>query len=111
MQIAQDDDGNFEFTDIGGISDDEDDPETKAQKKLEEGSVQPGGSASTSFTDQAFAPSARGTTSRTAPQRPRESLDGETIFAVGEHDDWSDADDSDTEHGRLTRKIQMSIDV
>lgn len=61
------------------------------------------------MTDQAYAhmPSRPSEPSRNPPPaRPRESLDGETIFAVGEGEDWSDADDSDTgEHGRLTRKI------
>ena len=61
------------------------------------------------MTGQAYAPMPSGTNGPSRnppPARPRESLDGETIFAVGEGEDWSDADDSDTEeHGRLTRKI------
>lgn len=108
VQIAQDDDGNFEFRSIGGLSDDEDDDlESSAQRKLQERAVSPGGPASTSVTDQAFAPPPRKEqSSNPAPARPRESLDGETIFAVGEGEEWSDADDSDAgEHGRLTRKI------
>ena len=108
-QIAQDDDGNFEFRSIGGLSDDEeDDLESRAQRKLHDRAVSPSGGASTSMTDQAYAPAAR-SGSGAAPKPPvqrRESLDGETIFAVGEGDEWSDADDSDTgEHGRLTKKI------
>lgn len=109
-EIAQDDDGNFEIRSIGGLSDDEeDDPEANAQRKLYDKAVSPGGEASTSMTDQAYARMPTRTTgpSRNPPPgRPRESLDGETIFAVGEGEDWSDADDSDTEeHGRLTRKV------
>lgn len=108
-EIAQDDDGNFEIRSIGGISDDEDDDvESHAQKKLEERAVPPSGAASTSFADQAHT-SVGGTNSASRappPARPRESLDGETIFAVGEGEDWSDAGDSDAdEHGRLTKKI------
>ena len=42
------------------------------------------------------------------PVNPRESLDGETIFAVGEDGDrWSEDDDSprnSSEHKRLTGK-------
>lgn len=108
MQIAQDDDGNFEIQSLGGLSDDEDDDiEARAQRKLHDRAVSPGGAASTSVTDQAYAPVARGTSApKPPPSRPRESLDGETIFAVGEGDDWSDGDDSEVEeHGRLTRKI------
>ena len=69
--------------------------------------MSPDGPASTSITDQAYAPVARNNSApKPPPSRPRESLDGETIFAVGEGDDWSDGDDSDPEeHGRLTRKI------
>jgi len=91
------------------LSDDEDDDdvEAQAQRKLHERAVSPGGPASTSITDQAFAPPPRDDSSRRPPpSRPRESLDGETIFAVGEGEDWSDGDDSDIEeHGRLTKKI------
>jgi hypothetical protein len=45
---------------------------------------------------------------RVPPPRPRESLDGETIFAVGEDGDkWSDEDESPRNSGerkRLTGK-------
>lgn len=81
--------------------------EAQSQRKMHERAVSPSGPASTSITDQAFAPPPRDdSTRKPLPARPRESLDGETIFAVGEGEDWSDADDSDTgEHGRLTKKI------
>lgn len=49
---------------------------------------------------------------------PRESLDGDTIFAVGEDDKWSDDDDddlepaspkgSDDEHARLTSRTNQT---
>lgn len=39
------------------------------------------------------------------PPQSRMSLDGETIFAVGdEGGDWSDGDDSDDERKKLTGK-------
>ena len=50
-------------------------------------------------------------------QRVTESLDGDTIFAVGEDDKWSDDDDdlepaspkgSDDEHARLTSQASNS---
>ena len=39
--------------------------------------------------------------------RPRESLDGETIFAVGgeDGDEWSDGEMEDDERRKLTTKI------
>ena len=56
-------------------------------------------------TDQVFANSTNKETSVSAPSRPRESLDGETIFAVGDDvGGFSDSDDDD-ENKKLTRKI------
>lgn len=117
-QVAQDEDGNFEFRSIGGLSDDEDDDddpkdiEARAQRKLHERAVSPSGGASTSIADQAPAVSKSQSSlggsgaPKPPPPRSRESLDGEAIFAVGENDDWSDGEESDKdEHGRLTRKI------
>ena len=75
-------------------------------RKLHDRAVSPSGGASTSFTDS-FHPTPSKSTSTSAAPRPRESLDGETIFAVGEGDDieWSDGEEVDDEGKRLTRKI------
>jgi hypothetical protein len=35
---------------------------------------------------------------------PRESLDGETIFAVGEEDKWSEEESEDEGRGKNERK-------
>lgn len=96
-EIAQDDDGNFEIGDIG-MPDDSDDEEAQignnkpAANYGQEsgltgaGLAQPGSSR----------PAPSGAQSQaTARGGPRESLDGETIFAVGE--DGDKASDSEAE--------------
>ncbi|KAH6890328.1 lung seven transmembrane receptor-domain-containing protein [Thelonectria olida] len=92
-EVAQDDDGNFEFGDIGVPGEDSDDEEAQVGKKsAPEPSI------------PSFA-----STSQAGGQRPhramvRDSLDGETIFAVGEDGDkMSDDDDSDAEDAKLVR--------
>lgn len=37
--------------------------------------------------------------------RPRASLEGDTIFQVGDEEQWSDGEMSDNEDGKITRKI------
>jgi hypothetical protein len=37
--------------------------------------------------------------------KPRASLDGDTIFQVGDEEQWSDGEMSDDEGRKLTRKI------
>jgi hypothetical protein len=37
--------------------------------------------------------------------KPRASLEGDTIFQVGDEDQWSDGELSDGEDRKLTRKI------
>lgn len=96
-EIAQDDDGNFEIGDIGVPGEDSDDEEAQIGKRQDE--------------PQPFnAPLAAGTSQAGGQQRsnrplPRESLDGETIFAVGEDGDkFSDDDSDDEENANLVRK-------
>ena len=75
---------------------------------MEERAVSPSGGASTSLTDTfTINPPQRKASPVPPITRPRESLDGETIFAVGEGDDgveWSDGEEEDERKG-LTRKI------
>lgn len=83
-ELAQDDEG-FEIADFGAEDDDDDDDvENSAANRGQEGSrYDPPSGANT------------------AKEIPRESLDGETIFAVGEDGDrWSDDDDGDSEEGK-----------
>ncbi|QLI72592.1 Membrane protein PTM1 [Metarhizium brunneum] len=96
-EIAQDDDGNFEIGDIGVPDDWDDDEEAEAGK------------------NQPHPPPVTGITSSapTRPDRhqqnstrsiPRESIDGETIFAVGEDGDRFSDDGSDEENAKLVNK-------
>ncbi|PQE30107.1 integral membrane protein [Rutstroemia sp. NJR-2017a WRK4] len=87
-ELAQDDEG-FEIADFGADDDDDDDVENAAARRGDR--TQPGQEG-----PRYDPPSG----ANTAKEIPRESLDGETIFAVGEDGDrWSD-DDDDSEEGR-----------
>jgi hypothetical protein len=96
-EIAQDDDGNFDLGDIGVPGEDSDDEEAEIAKPQNNSQNTNGLSFSSA--------------SRSAPQQPtntragpRESLENETIFAVGEDGDkFSDDDDSDEEDAKLVR--------
>ena len=113
-QLAQDDDG-FE---IRSIADSLSDDEEQARKDIDR-SVPPSGGASTSLADAISTEPNRPQASNSLPQntskapqpppqstRPRESLDGETIFAVGDDGiEWSEGEDeSDDETRKLNRK-------
>jgi len=88
-ELAQDDEG-FEIADFGAEDDDEDDPESAAAHRGDR--TQPGQEG------PRYDPPLG---ANTAKEIPRESLDGETIFAVGEDGDrWSD-EGSDEERGKL----------
>ncbi|KAF4831038.1 Membrane protein PTM1 [Colletotrichum siamense] len=90
-EIAQDDDGTFTMADIGAPDDSDDDEEAQVGKESN-----PRSAATASSGAQASnMPQAQ-------PQRhiPRDSLDGETIFAVGEDGDRF-SDDSDEEDAKL----------
>ena len=98
MQIAQDDDG-FEIASIRDSMDFDSDLEA-----LPNGAKQPPGSPP--MYDGPRGSSNRDASPLPAPvptkpmPMPRESLDGETIFALGEED--KDSDDSDDERRGLT---------
>ncbi|GJC86816.1 integral membrane protein [Colletotrichum tofieldiae] len=96
-EIAQDDDGTFTMADIGAPDDSDDDEEAQLGKGNNMGS-QPAGHAAPSGMPASSIPQQQ-------PQRhvPRESLDGETIFAVGEDGDRF-SDDSDEEDAKLVGK-------
>lgn len=96
-EIAQDDDGTFEIGDIGVPDDSDDDEEAqigKSSHQPQTNGVTLGGSSQASAQQQP------------KPTRsiPRESLDGETIFAVGEDGDkFSDDESDDEEHAKLVK--------
>jgi hypothetical protein len=91
-ELAQDDEG-FEIADFGADDDDDDDPEHSAAHRGDR--TQPGQEG------PRYDPPPG---ANTAKEIPRESLDGETIFAVGDEGDrWSE-DGSDEERGNLVGK-------
>lgn len=95
-EIAQDDDGNFEFGDIGspGDSDDEDEEANIGKKD----NPQPASGVTAGGASQSS-----GQPERSHRPLPRESLDGETIFAIGEDGDKFSDDGSDDEDAKLVK--------
>lgn len=94
-ELAQDDDG-FEIRSLADSLDEDEDPENPPAYDPERRT------APRTFAKRAQDSSPEASLNRSAaPPQPRESLDGETIFAVGEGDDdkWSEADDSGSEEG------------
>lgn len=111
-EIAQDDDGNFEIGDIG-MPDDSDDEEAGVTGRKDDTSTAPGatnGGATIGASVQGGGSSSQypGNTSTSAPAAPaqarhvpRDSMEGETIFAV---DDGGMSDvDSDEENAKLVK--------
>ncbi|OLN81551.1 Membrane protein PTM1 [Colletotrichum chlorophyti] len=99
-EIAQDDDGTFTMADIGAPDDSDDDEEAQIGKGNT--ATQPAGHVGLSV--ERTPASSKQQQQQQSPQRhvPRESLDGETIFAVGEDGDRF-SDDSDEEDAKLVR--------
>ncbi|KAJ4292173.1 Membrane protein ptm1 [Collariella sp. IMI 366227] len=109
-EIAQEDDGTFEIAnlDIGNPDESEDEDEERRVGIAKSGrngvgngpgGVQLGGSGGQgSSSAAAAAATAPPPPRKPSPPLPRESLDGETIFAVGEDDKFSD-DESGEESG------------
>lgn len=105
-EIAQDDDGTFEIANLDiGAPDDSDDEDEEARigskpangttRGDEAGATAPSGGASSQQRQAGQSESQRG-----RDQLPRDSLDGETIFAVGEDGDrFSDDEGSGEEAG------------
>jgi len=109
-EIAQEDDGTFEIAnlDIGNPDDESDDEEarigSKPQPRNGAASTQAGGAAQQQQPppQERFGASMSGSQSqqqRRAVSPPRDSFDGETIFAVGEEDKFSDDEGSEEESG------------
>lgn len=94
-EIAQDDDGNFEISDIGFPGDSDDDEEAQVTK---------GQSHSQSTARVETAGPAAGYQQQVQSQAvARDSLEGDTIFAVGEDGDKASEDGSDEENARLVQ--------
>ncbi|RKK91937.1 hypothetical protein BFJ68_g16072 [Fusarium oxysporum] len=96
-EIAQDDDGNFDLGDIGVPGEDSDDEDVEVGKTRNDSSNANGLSFSSASQSSAQPP--RNIT-RTAP---RESLENETIFAIGEDGDKFSDDGSDEEDAKLVK--------
>lgn len=105
-EIAQDDDGNFEIAnlDIGAPDDSDEDEESRPGAKPANGaSFEPRYDAAPRPQPQQQA-AAQQSQPQSSRQPSRESLDGETIFAVGEDGDkFSDDEGSDEEGERLVK--------
>ncbi|KAI6091908.1 lung seven transmembrane receptor-domain-containing protein [Hypoxylon rubiginosum] len=100
-EIAQDEDGGFEFADVGAPDDsDEEDEEAHIGSK-------PAHTRSTSGAN--VTPASTQPSQSRAPVRmesPRDSFDGETIFAVGEDGDkFSDDDDEEEGDGEGSKLV------
>jgi len=96
-EIAQDDDGTFEIADIGA-PDDSDDEDVELGKAPSHGVVP--------RTDAASSHTAAPPAAEAQPSKPisRDSLDGETIFAVGDEGDrFSDDEDGSDVDTKLVR--------
>jgi hypothetical protein len=101
--LAQDDEG-FEIADFGEEGDDSGDEE---DGRGNEGARYDAPSKSVSKQAPHQTSSEPEAQASTTPKTiPRESLDGETIFAVGDEDGdkWSDDDDDDNEGRKLVGK-------
>lgn len=90
-ELAQDDDGTFEIAnmDIGAPDDESDDEEANIGKNPAAQPAAPRGGEAPSGPP----PPASGSRPATTAPPPRHSLDGETIFAVGEEDGDKFSDD------------------
>lgn len=94
-EIAQDDDGNFEIGDIGVPGEDSDDEEAQLGKPQNNSQASNGLSFSSS--------SQSANQQRNTRTAPRESLENETIFAIGEDGDKFSDDGSDDEDAKLVK--------
>ncbi|KAF5578943.1 major facilitator superfamily transporter [Fusarium bulbicola] len=96
-EIAQDDDGNFDLGDIGVPGEDSDDEDVEVGKTRNDSSNANGLSFSSASQSSAQPPR-----NNTRPA-PRESLENETIFAIGEDGDKFSDDGSDEEDAKLVK--------
>lgn len=94
-EIAQDDDGGFEFADVGA-PDDSDDEEAQIGVKTTRPQPTSANGAYVATQSTSRAPA--------KPESPRDSFDGETIFAVGEEGDKFSDDEDEEEESNLVGK-------
>ncbi|KAJ4416118.1 Membrane protein ptm1 [Neurospora sp. IMI 360204] len=112
-EIAQDDDGTIEFSNLDiGAPDDSDDEEAQVGmkgKKNQNENAGVGSGAGASLQQQSRnlgGPSSSSQQQQQQQRRPsphRDSMDGETIFAVGEDGDKFSSDEDSDEEGNLVR--------
>ncbi|KAM3503721.1 hypothetical protein MY11210_008608 [Beauveria gryllotalpidicola] len=105
-EIAQDDDGNFEIGEIGmpGDSEDEDEEANIGGTKPAGAGPSAGGAPASQTSDITSAAAAGASIQKPSRSVPRDSIEGETIFAVGEDGDRFSVDDSDEEVKLVKRK-------
>ncbi|KAI0402644.1 lung seven transmembrane receptor-domain-containing protein [Xylaria palmicola] len=97
-EIAQDEDGGFEFADVGAPDDSDEDEEAHVGMKTAKPQTTPASAAQAASASQ-------GTGRAPAkPESPRDSFDGETIFAVGEDGDKFSDDEDGGEGSNLVTK-------
>lgn len=98
-ELAQDDDGVIEFTNMDiGAPDDSDDEEANVGTKTSNKAPR---EEQTSGVEGYHQPGTNGSS-----QQHRESLDGETVFAIGDDDKLSDDEDGSDEEGGLVKDHQ-----
>ncbi|KAI1180345.1 lung seven transmembrane receptor-domain-containing protein [Nemania sp. FL0916] len=95
-EIAQDDEGGFEFADVGAPDDSDDDEEAQIGSKISKPQPAPVNGAQTVSQGPSRAPA--------RVESPRDSFDGETIFAVGEDGDKFSDDEDEAEGSNLVGK-------
>ncbi|KXJ94421.1 lung seven transmembrane receptor-domain-containing protein [Microdochium bolleyi] len=116
-EIAQDENGEFEFADIGAPDDSDDDEEANVGTKPQAASTTAANSAPNGASASAGAATATAGASSTraggaaaahrAAVSPRDSFeDGETIFAVGEDGDKFSDDDDDDDSGEDQKLVK-----
>ncbi len=107
-EIAQDDDGGFEIADIGAPDDSEDEDDDDEEARIGKLPPRPAGQAQGVMAGPGAAPRSAPAAPAGAQQLlprsiPRDSLDGETIFAVGEDGDKFSEDEDSDEDANLVR--------
>ena len=101
-EIGQDDDGNFEIAnlDIGAPDDSDEDEESRPGAKPANGATaQTAAPPSYATAAQSSQPTQPRQAAQSKPSLSRDSIDGDTIFAVGEDGDKFSDDGSDEEAG------------
>ncbi|TQV92312.1 hypothetical protein V2A60_007004 [Cordyceps javanica] len=95
-EIAQDDDGNFEIGEIGMPGDSDDEDEEAHIGGTKPGAASAAGAQRAGQTSGVTSTTAAGASIQRPPRSvPRDSVDGETIFAVGEDGDRFSDEESD----------------